>query len=62
MAITVLFAAGFVALDLSALVVERLFTRSAALLHRLAFAAPFCLLPLLALYALFGAIASQLAR
>jgi len=61
-AITVLFAAGFAALDIGALVVERWLKRPPMILKQLAFAVPFCILPILALYALFGAIGPQLAR
>lgn len=62
LAITVLCAAGFAALDLGALAGERLLKRAPTFLRQLAFAAPFGALPLLALYALFGAITPQLAR
>jgi 4-amino-4-deoxy-L-arabinose transferase-like glycosyltransferase len=61
-AITVLFAAGFAALDIGALVVERWLKRPPVILQQVAFAVPFCILPLLALYALFRAIGPQLAR
>jgi 4-amino-4-deoxy-L-arabinose transferase-like glycosyltransferase len=61
-AMTIIFAAGFAALDLGALAVERLLKRPPVILERLAFAVPFCILPLLSLYALFGAIVPQLAR
>ncbi len=61
-AMTVIFAVGFAALDLGSLAVERFFHRSPAIIHRLAFALPFCALPLLSLYALFRAIIPQLAR
>ena len=61
-AIIMLFAAWFVALDLGALAVERWLKRSPVIFQRLVFAAPFCVLPLLSFYALFGAIVPQLAR
>lgn len=62
LAITIVFAAGFAGLDLAALAVERLLKRPPVVFQQVAFAAPFCILPILALYALFGAIVPQLAR
>lgn len=62
LAITVAGAAGFAALDLGALAVERFWRRLTVILNRVAFTLPFGALPLLALYALFRAIGPQLAR
>ncbi len=62
LALTLVFVLGMLKADYGPSVIVRLWPRSLPALRPLLFAAPFGILPLLALYGLFGAIVPQLAR